>query len=341
MPSHPDQIPPLSGGEALSPLLAGYRPLPNIHDEILAPDRRLRPHWKALIDAFDRMGALEVERRFGFANRHLRDTGVVHRIYDARGGAERPLPLSHVPLLIDKQDWSIIEAAVTQRAELIDRILGDIYGKQELITSGHLPAALIAGNREFLRPMVGIEPAGGSHLMFYAADIGRGPDGRWWILRDRTESPSGAGYTVENRIALSRALPELYQPLYVRRLARFFGAMRDYLGSKSSAGRAVGLLSAGSYHESAFEHAYLARYLGLLLFEGEDLVVRDDRVFASTTSGLHPIDVLVRRLDAYYADPLMFNASSQIGTPGLGLVAQMRNVVLANSLGSGVAEAQD
>jgi len=330
---------PLFAGAGASALLAGYRPLAQIFDEIMTPTRELRAHYVPLIEAFDRMGPQEVERRFSFADRHLRDNGVVHRIYNARGGAERPLPLSHVPLIISKQDWANIEAGVVQRAELFNRLIADIYGAQNLIKSGEIPAALIAGSPRFLRPMVGATPAGGSHLLVYAVDLGRGPDGRWWALRDWTEAPAGAGYTVENRIALSRALPELYQPIGVKRLAHFFGALRDYLDGESDSGRKVGVLTAGSSNELAFEHAYLARYLGFVLVEGEDLVVRDDKVFVSTTRGLQPIDVLLRRLDSDFADPLLFNANSWIGTPGLALAARGGRVMIANALGAGVAEA--
>ena len=329
---------PLFAGSASWALLAGYRPIAQIYDELIGPDRRLRPHYAPLIAAFDRMGPDELQRRFGFADRHLRDSGVVHRIYDARGGTERPLPLAHVPLVIDKSDWANIEAGIMQRAELWDRIVADIYGAQRLITSGGIPAALVAGSPRFLRSMVGAEPAGGAHSLLYAADLGRGPDGRWWVLRDWTEAPAGAGYTVENRVALSRAFPELYQLMRVKPLARFFGALREFLGGKSGTARKVGLLTAGPYNELAFEHAYLARYLGFELVEGEDLVVRDEKVFISTTRGLQRIDVLLRRLDSDFADPLLFNANSWIGTPALALAARAGNVVIANALGTGVAE---
>lgn len=325
--------------DARDRLLAAYRPLSGIHDELMAADQTLRPHWTPLIDAFAGLGRDDLERRFASADRHMRDTGVVHRVYDAHGGSERPLPLAHVPLLIAPEDWAGIEAAAIQRAELLGRVLADIYGPQELIRDGSIPASLIAGNPEFQRAMVGVTPAGGTHLRVYAADIGRGPDGRWWVLRDRTQAPSGAGYTVENRIALSRALPEIYRVLKVSRLAGFFEQFRDELNRLNrTPNLRVGLLSPGAFNESAFEQAYLARYLGLLLLEGDDLTVRDGQVFVRTIEGLQPVEVLLRRLDSDYADPLAFNAASRIGVPGLARAARDGNVAIVNALGSGAVE---
>jgi uncharacterized circularly permuted ATP-grasp superfamily protein len=298
--------------------VAGYSPHPEAYDELIGPDGLPRPHWQAFIALLARFGKDETNRRFSLADRHLREAGVFYRIYGEKGGAERPWPLSHVPLILDEEEWAGISAGMIQRAELMDSALADLYGPATLVREGVLPPALVAGNPEFLRPLVGITPQGGHFLHFYAADLGRGPDGRWWVLADRTQAPSGAGYTLENRVAMSRALPELYQALNAVRVAGFFQNFRDALMAMTGSGSArVGVLTPGPMNETYFEHAYLARYLGFLLLEGGDLAAREGRLMVKTVAGLTPIDVIWRRLDAEFADPLELNTSSLLGVPGL------------------------
>ena len=206
---------------------------------------------------------------------------------------------------------------------------------------GRLPAALIAGNPEFLRPLVGVAPPGGAHLRFYAVDVGRGADGRWWVLGDRAQAPSGAGYAIENRLALSRAIPDIYRTTRVERLAPFFQAFQAELSALSRQDDArICLLTPGPMNETYFEHAYLARYLGFLLVEGEDLIVRDDGVFIRTVSGLQRAEVLLRRLDADFADPLELNAARASASPGLVQAVRDGKVVIVNSLGAGLVEAR-
>src|SRR4051794_22452408 len=282
MAAHPDNVVDLRSS-ALDPLLAGYRPLPGIYDEMLDANGAVRAHWQPFLRQLGGLGAEQINRAFASADRYLRDSGVYYRVYEDPAGAERPWPLSHVPLLIEPAEWNVLKAGVIQRAELLERVLADVYGPANLVRDGSLPAALIAGNPEFLRPLVGVPPAGGAHLRVYAVDVGRGADGRWWVLGDRTQAPSGAGYAIENRLALARAVPELYRTARVERLAPFFQAFQAELAAfnRQDNGR-VCLLTPGPMNETYFEHAYLARYLGLLLVEGEDLTVRDDGVFIRT-----------------------------------------------------------
>src|SRR4029079_2909939 len=179
------------------------------------------------------------------------------------------------------------------------------------------------------------------HLRFYAVDVGRSPTGHWWVLGDRTQAPSGAGYALENRLALSRAMPHVYRELRVERLAPFFQAVQAELsGLNRQDDSRVCVLTPGPLNETYFEHAYLARYLGFLLVEGEDLTVRDDGVFIRTVSGLKRAEVLLRRLDSDFADPLELSASSRLGVPGLVQAIRDGSVVMANALGSGVVEAR-
>ena len=179
---------------SLEQFVSGYRPLPGIFDEMMDGDGRVRAHWQPFLAMLAALGGDEINRRFAAADRYLRDSGVFYRVYEDAAGIERPWPLSHVPLIIEPAEWRQLEAGVIQRAELLDAVLTDAYGPALLTSEGRLPAALIAGNPEFLRPLVGVAAPAGAHLRFYAVDVGRGADGHWWVLNDRAQAPSGAGY---------------------------------------------------------------------------------------------------------------------------------------------------
>ena len=316
-----------------------YARLPGIPDEFIGADGQPRPVWNRFADTFAALAPTDIDRRFASADRHLREAGVTYR--SPSDNAERSWPLSHLPLLIDEAEWAQLSQGIVQRAELLERVLQDIYGEGRLIASGALPAAAVAGSSEYLRPVCGIKPPGGRFLSIYAADIGRGPDGRWWVLSDRTQAPSGMGYALENRLVLSRAFSSIYKSMNVERLAPFFEAFRDAL--RASADRdepRIGLLTPGTFSETYFEHATLARYLGFLLVEGDDLAVSGDRVHIRTVAGLKRVDVLLRRLDSNSIDPLELDAASRLGVAGLMDVVRKGGVVVANMPGSGVLEAR-
>jgi uncharacterized circularly permuted ATP-grasp superfamily protein/uncharacterized alpha-E superfamily protein len=325
----------------LESLTSGYRPLAGVFDEMMDGDGRVRSHWQPFLTMLAALGGDEINRRFAAADRYLRDSGVFYRVYEDATGIERPWPLSHIPLIIDPNEWRQLEAGLVQRAELLEAVLADSYGSGTLTRDGRLPAALIAGNPEFLRPLVGVEPPGGAHLRFYAVDVGRGADGKWWVLNDRAQAPSGAGYAIENRLALSRAIPDIYRTARVERVAPFFQALQAELFALNRRDDArIGLLTPGPLNETYFEHAYLARYLGLLLVEGEDLVVEDDGVFIRTVSGLRRTEVLLRRVDADFVDPLELNAASRLGVAGLLQAVRDGKIVIINALGAGLVEAR-
>ncbi|WP_245454261.1 circularly permuted type 2 ATP-grasp protein [Aquabacter cavernae] len=324
---------------AVASFVSGYATLPGIRDEMMDAEGRPRAHWVPFLAALGELGPEEVRRRFDAADRYLKDSGVFYRVYDDGGGRERPWALSHVPLLIAKADWENLASGLAERAELLDRLLADLYGPADLVRDGALPAAAVAGSPEFLRPLVHVKPRGGRFLRFYAADVGRGPDGRWWVLSDRTQAPSGAGYALENRLALSRALPDVSRTMRMERLAGFFQSFRTSLLKLDRTGEGrIGLLTPGPLNETYFEHALLARYLGFLLVEGEDLTVRGDSLFVRTVAGLRRLDVVVRRLDSDFTDPLELNARSRLGVPGLVHAVRSGRAVLANALGSGLVE---
>ena len=292
-----------------------YVRLPGIPDEYIAQDGAPREVWTRFFEAFAALSPADIERRFGAADRHLREAGVTYR---APGeAADKLWPLSHLPLLIGATEWQQLCAGIVQRAELLELVLNDLYGEGRLIAEGSVPAAAIAGSNEYLRPVCGIKPPGGRYLNLYAADIGRGPDGQWWVLNDRTQAPSGTGYALENRLVLSRAFASLYKSMNVERVAPFFEAFRESL--RASADRdepRIGLLTPGQFSETYFEHATLARYLGFLLVEGDDLAVSGDRIHIRTVAGLKRLDVLLRRVDSNFLDPLELDAHSEARCAG-------------------------
>ncbi len=316
-----------------------YARLPGIPDEYIGPDGAPRAAWTRFFDAFAALTPADIERRFASADRHLREAGVTYRAPGET--SDRLWPLSHLPLIIDDTDWQQLTAGIAQRAQLLEMVLRDLYGEGRLVADGAVPAAAIAGSNEYLRSVCGVKPPGGRYLHLYAADVGRGPDGRWWVLSDRTQAPSGAGYALENRLVLSRAFSNLYKSMNVERVAPFFEAFRDSL--RASADRdepRIGLLTPGAFSETYFEHATIARYLGFLLVEGDDLAVSGDRIHIRTVAGLKRLDVLLRRVDSNFLDPLELDASSHLGVPGLIDVLRKSGVVVANMPGSGVLEAR-
>jgi uncharacterized circularly permuted ATP-grasp superfamily protein/uncharacterized alpha-E superfamily protein len=330
--------------ERRNALLADYRPLPGVYDEILGADGQVRPQWDPFLTEWCAFSPEELNQRFGLADRHVHDTGVSYRVHgdiDPRDptAGERAWPLSHVPLVITGAEWQTIAAGVAQRAQLLSGLLEDIYGPGKMIANGLLPASVVTGSPDYLRPLQGA-PGGGT-LQLYAVDLGRGPDGRWWVLQDRTQAPSGTGYALENRLALSRAFPDMFRTMNIERLAAFFQGFRAGLVARSKRVEPrICLLTPGPLNESYFEQTYLARYLGFLLVEGGDLVMREGRVHVRTIAGLKRADVIWRRIDGDFADPLELNASSALGVAGLVQAVRKGNVHVANGLGSGVVEAR-
>ncbi|GGF68352.1 hypothetical protein GCM10011402_20960 [Paracoccus acridae] len=321
------------------PRSAAYRPLPGVPDEMVAPDGKVRPLWRKLVAHLDALPDDGLARDLARADRYLLDSGVFYRQYGGGESVERPWPLSHIPVLLAEKEWKDIGAALRQRADLLEAVMADLYGPNELVETGRLPAALVAGNPEWLRPMVGVKPRGGHFLHFLAFELGRGPDGEWWVLADRAQAPSGAGYALENRVATSRAFSELYPDGNVHRLAGFFRNFRDALQAQATdKDSRVAILTPGPMNETYFEHAYIARYLGFTLLEGDDLCVSGDRLMVRTVQGMRQVDVLWRRLDAQYADPLELDPASRIGTPGMVAALRAGAVTMVNALGSGVLE---
>lgn len=329
----------LPAARRLSDWLRNYRPLPGVPDELLDVMGRPRVHWLSFLGELAEYSTAEARSRFDLATRHIRDTGVSHRIHGEE--RERPWPLGPLPLILDKAEWGLIAAAVEQRAKLLEAVLADVYGPGRLVEEGALPAAAFTGSVDYIRAIAGVPPPGGHYLQLYAVDIGRGPDGRWWVLDDRTQAPSGAGYALENRLVLSRAYPGIYKSMNVQRLAGFFDELRAGLAAAADRREPrICLLTPGPHSETYFEQANLARYLGFMLVEGDDLVARDGKVYVRTIAGLKRADVILRRVDADFIDPLELNTDSRLGTPGILDALRTGGVAMLNSPGSGVLESK-
>jgi uncharacterized circularly permuted ATP-grasp superfamily protein/uncharacterized alpha-E superfamily protein len=310
------------------------------YDELLDHSGSVRPHWRPLIDALASDGADAVRRGVELSRRLIVENGVTYNVYADPQGRDRPWVLDPLPLLITAAEWREIEAGVEQRARLFDALLQDIYGPQLLLADGTVPPQLPFGHPNFLWPCHGLKPAGGNWLHVYAVDISRSASGQWWALADRTQAPSGPGYALENRQIVSRVFPDLLNDVGVRSLGAFFVALRDNLLSaapEQETPLAV-VLTPGAFNETYFEHAYLARQLGLPLVEGHDLTVRADTLFLKTLGGLRRVHAILRRLDDDFCDPVELRADSALGVPGLIGVVRARRVVMANALGSGVLE---
>ncbi|QJU60448.1 circularly permuted type 2 ATP-grasp protein [Sphingomonas sp. AP4-R1] len=294
--------------------------------------------WHYLFDGVATLTEGRLQRLQDRIGRQVDELGTAFRLPgDTR---ERPWPAAALPLLIGEDEWQGIAAGIVQRADLMEAVLADVYGPASLVTDGYLPAPLVTGSRHFWRSMIGMEPASGHRLQIYAVDLGRGPDGEWRVLADHTRAPAGAGYALENRLAASRVMGPLQTRLNVQRLAPFFADFREGLAAvcRRSDPR-IGLLTPGRYNPSYAEQAHLARYLGFLLVEGDDLAVRDNQLFVRTIEGLKRIDALWRRIDTKFLDPLAFDTSSRIGVPGLMDVIAGGQAIIANAPGTGVMEA--
>ena len=322
-------------------LLANYQRRESAFDELLSDDEKPRPHFAKLFDALDGFGTAELRRRRDTCERLVHEQGIIYHVYGDSRGMERPWQLDPIPLVISPDEWRVLEAGLIQRATLLNTILADCYGDQKLIHTRWLSPAMVFAQPDFLRPCHGVRVPNDKFLHFYAADLARSPDGRWWVVSDRTQIPTGAGYALANRLVTSRIFPESFRENNVHRLAGFFRDAQNALARlapRPSEKARVVLLTPGPHNETYFEQAYLARYLGYMLVEGQDLTVRDNHVFLKTLSGLERVDVILRRVDDDFCDPLELRNDSILGVPGFVEAVRAGNVVVANALGTGLVQ---
>ena len=303
----------------------------------------LAPAWTTFFNFLGADGFHDLNHRTANLRKQIRDNGVTYNVYADANGPQRPWSLDLFPLIISPDDWAGIDSGIKQRTRLLNHIMADVYGPQNLLKQGLLPAALVQGHPGYLRAMQGVQPAGGMFLHIAAFDMARGPDGKWWVVSQRTQAPSGLGYLLENRLSISMLFSEAFQGMQVQRLAESYKALVDSMKMLSAVADShhnarVVLLTPGPYNETYFEHAYLARYLGLTLVEGSDLLVRGERLYLKTLQGLEPVHGLLKRMDDEFLDPLELRADSTLGVPGLLQVIRAGNVQVANAPGSAFLE---
>lgn len=305
-----------------------------------ADPAHMAPHWASFFDHLGPIDAVELNHKATRLKRQLRDNGVTYNVYADAGGPPRPWSLDLFPLIVTPRHWHRIEAGVLQRVRLLERVMADVYGPQTVLRRGLIPPALVQGHPGYLRAMQGAEPAGGTRLHIVAFDLAHGPDGHWSLVSQRTQAPSGLGYLLENRLAISRLFPQAFEQLRTQRLAGAYQALVSNLKAASPGGpdAHIALLTPGPCNETYFEHVYLARYLGLSLVQGGDMVVRGERLYLKTLRGLVPIHGLLKRLDDAYLDPLELRADSSLGVPGLLQAVRAGHVLMANLPGSAFLE---
>jgi len=309
--------------------------------ELFGTSKRCPPHTQTVRERIDGMSLAEVRRRAQAAERELFNLGVTFTVYTSREQIDRILPFDVIPRVLSAAEWATIEKGVVQRVTALNRFIEDVYHGQRILRDGIVPADLVLGNANFRPQMRGLKVPFGNYVNICGVDIVRGGDGRFYVLEDNARTPSGVSYVVENRHLTQRAFPDLMRNIGVRSVSNYGQRLAGQL-AELAAGEdrdpSVVLLSPGVYNSAYFEHVFLAREMGVSLVEGRDLVVRDDRVFMKTTGGLARVDVIYRRIDDDFLDPEAFNPASMLGVRGLMRAYRAGNVVLANAIGTGIAD---
>jgi uncharacterized circularly permuted ATP-grasp superfamily protein/uncharacterized alpha-E superfamily protein len=337
----PEPTGPAPSQPSASPLFEALTCPPEVYCEAFASPGTPRPHWQPLIAALEAMGPRVLANRQDRVRRRRHEDGATFNPFDDPTGRATPWALDVMPLLITAAEWGTLEAGLLQRARLLEHILADVYGPQDLMKAGHIPPALVFANPRFLRPCHGIQPIGKRFLTFYAADLYRDAQGRFRVLRDYGANPSGLGYALENRIAISRGFPELYHKAQIRRLAPFFHTFNQAAIQRSSLQRedpGIVLLTPGPDSRIYFEHALLSRYLGYPLVEGQDLTVRNGEVFLKKLGGLEPVEAIFRHTEDAVSDPFALPRGARAGVAGLIQASREQSVDVINPIGSGFAD---
>jgi uncharacterized circularly permuted ATP-grasp superfamily protein/uncharacterized alpha-E superfamily protein len=325
--------------EALNGDLArGYRPGAGVFDELADATGVLKAHWRPLLHELGSLDPATRALRTEQLNVGVRETGIAYDLFSDPSSTVQPWRIDLVPLIITAEEWRALERALIQRARLFEAVLADLYGKQTLLASGTIPHQLVFSDPSYLRPCQNIRPANG-FIQFFATDLARGPDGRWRVIDTHAETPAGIGYALANRMVHTNVAGDIFSACNALRLAPFFQQLQAALARRADrADPAIALLTPGPHHNDFFSHAYLARYLGLLLVEGGDLRVTSDRVSLKTLHGLMPVDLIVRCVAGALADPLELDSSGFAGPVGLLQAIRRHPDFVANALGASLAE---
>lgn len=317
-----------------------YQPSNVAGDEAFLPNGEVKPYWQTLLSSFEELGGHDFAEKQIKSLRILRDDGATYNIYSDIEQTASTWALDLVPFLISSEEWGEIEAGLLERTELFNLLLKDIYGPRNLIRQGVIPPEALFSHPNFLRACDGVSLPGEHQLIIHGVDMIRRADGEMCVMTDRAQSPSGAGYALENRTVMSRVYPSLYRESHVHRLASFFHRLRAKLNalSPNKEQPRIVILTPGTHNETYFEHAFIANYLGLHLVQSGDLVVRNGYVWMKSLEGLSRVDVIMRRVDDWFCDPVELRGDSVLGVSGLLEVVRSGKVAVANPLGSGILE---
>lgn len=314
----------------------------SVYNEVIDEHGALRPHWAQFIECLREVSSAEFSRRMAQAERMLRENGVTYHAFTEKGRQARPWQLDLLPVVLPAEEWEQVHQGLQQRARLLNHLINDIYGGQELVRSRHLPPELLYANPEFLRPFMQLTPQEAFPLFLYAAEMARTPTGQWIVMADRTEAPAGPGFTLENRVVVSRTIPAALRRIPIQRLPPFFNRLKESLARRNPRNAdnpRVVMLTHGPKHLYYFEDVYLARYLGYTLVEAGDLAVRNDAVFMKTLGGLMQVDTILSRRAEMQLDPLELRSAGRDGIPGLLHAVRNGNVAIANTPGCGITGA--
>jgi uncharacterized circularly permuted ATP-grasp superfamily protein/uncharacterized alpha-E superfamily protein len=311
------------------------------YDEVLKPNMSINPTWEKLLNNFTQMGTEKLISKQDEIDWLMDENGVTYNVYNDPKGMNRTWGLNIVPFVLSQKEWETVEKGIKQRSELLNLILKDIYGKRELIKNGIIPQEVIYAHRGFLRQCDQIQYKTSKHLLIHSAELSRGPDGRMWVVNDRTQAPSGMGYALENRHSISKVLPTIFKDINIKQPSDFFYDFNQMLidaAPQNKENPTIVILTPGPHNETYFEHAYLSSFLGYPLVYGNDLVVRNGKVWMKSLKELKQVDVILRRVDDVFMDPLELREDSYLGVAGLLDIIRQQNVTILNPIGSGVLE---
>jgi len=318
-------------------LLDGYQPV-RAWDEMFSDIDAPRAHYAALHTVLGTLSRDDFEVRCAARDRAFRDQGITFQL---SGEEERPFPLDLVPRIIDADEWTVVDAGVRQRVLALERFLADVYGPGEILADGIVPRRLVVSSSHYHRCVKGLDPIGGVRIHVAGIDLVRDDAGSFRVLEDNLRTPSGISYVIENRRAMTHVFPELFASHRIRRVADYPLRLLEAFRATAPPGvddPCVVVLSPGIHNSAYFEHSFLARQMGVELVEGSDLVVQDETLFMRTTGGLQRVDVVYRRIDDDYLDPLLFRPDSVVGCAGMLHAARAGRVTIANAPGNGVAD---
>ena len=323
-----------------NPLLREYL-LDGAFDEMFTPDGSIRPHYEALLRVLTTLPREELKRRKQSADVSFLMQGITFTVYGREEGTERIFPYDLVPRLVTSEDWERIERGLTQRITALNLFLHDVYHEGKILAQGVIPREIVYSCQHFRRQMRGLQVPRNVYVAVAGTDLLRLNSGEFVVLEDNLRVPSGVSYMLTNRRIMKRTLPHLFRSYGVRPIEHYTQALLSTLRSIAPEGRpepTIVLLTPGVYNSAYFEHTYLARQMGIELVEGRDLVIHDNVVYMRTTAGLKRVDVIYRRVDDDFIDPLAFRSNSILGAAGLFNAYRAGNVTLANAFGTGVAD---